>query len=562
MTEEARRTVDQEKEKPTAELPIFSRQGGLDRVAEDVLWDVVIIGGGATGAGIAVDAASRGLSTLILEAQDWSAGTSSRSTKLIHGGVRYLKNPRDWRLVSEALQERRTLIRNAPHLVHPASFILPCYRKWERECYALGLGLYAAMAGSASLGRPQSLDAAETAARLPGVKTDGLVGGVEFQDAQFDDARFNVALVLTAVQQGAVALSRMPVTAVERSGGLIQAVTARDVFSDREYRIRTRMVFNCAGVWADEVRRLVEPGIRRLLRCSRGTHVVLDRSFLPGEAGMLVPKTRDGRVLFCIPWHGMTLVGTTDVEQRSPDMNPQPDEEEIDFILETASDYLARPVTRGDVRAAFSGLRPLLVGSDGAVGPTANASREHAVICEFGNMITVAGGKWTTYRRMAEDALLEATRRHLVEPRLCVTKTLPVVEDGGFDPEAIEAAALAGPEGDAGVVAYARHCRDVLGAMTVEDVLFRRLRIGQLDAACVERLRPQVSAVMAEEAPEAAVSPAVAPAVQEDAVVEDSPAVQEIHPEEHEADPAVTTTPDEAPGDAPTHADGQDGSIR
>ena len=553
MTEEAPRTVDQEKEKPTSDLPVFSRQVDLDRVAGDVLWDVVIIGGGATGAGIAVDAASRGLSTLILEAQDWSAGTSSRSTKLIHGGVRYLKNPRDWGLVSEALQERRMLIRNAPHLVHPASFILPCYRKWERECYAFGLGLYAAMAGAASLGRPQSLNAEATAARLPGVKTDGLLGGVEFQDAQFDDARLNVALVLTAVRHGAAALSHMPVTAVERSGGLIQAVTARDALSGREYRIRTRMVFNCAGVWADEVRRLVEPGIRRLLRCSRGTHVVLDRSFLPGEAGMLIPRTRDGRVLFCIPWHGMTLVGTTDVEQRSPNMNPQPDEDEIDFILETASDYLTRPVTRGDVRAAFSGLRPLLIGSEGAAGSTANASREHAVICEFGNMITVAGGKWTTYRRMAEDALLEATRRHLVEPRLCVTKTLPVVGDGAFDPEAIEAAALAGPEGDAGVVAYARHCRDVLGAVTAEDVLFRRLRIGQLDAACTERLLPRISTVMEEKAPEAAI-----PATQEDVVVEGMPAVQALHPVGHEEEPALATES----GERVENADGLGGSCR
>lgn len=497
MTDEAPCKEDQET--PSKSLPPLSRKTFLERVGEDVLWDVVIIGGGATGAGIAVDAASRGLSTLLIDAQDWSAGTSSRSTKLIHGGVRYMKNPRDWRLVAEALQERRILIQNAPHLVHATPFVLPCFQKWERELYTIGLGVYAAMAGSATLGRTRSLNAAETAARLQGVKTGGLLGGVEFFDAQFDDARLNVALVRTAVQEGAIALNYMAVTALERSGGMIQSVTAKDTLTDNEYRIRARMVFNCAGVWADKIRRMVEPETRRLLRCSRGTHIVLDREFLPSEAGMLIPKTRDGRVLFCIPWHGMTLVGTTDIEEREPSFDPQPSEEEIAFLLETASGYLAKPVTRADVRAAFTGLRPLLGGAEGVSGSTAQASREHAVICEFGNMITVAGGKWTSYRRMAEDALLEATLRHLVEPRLCVTKTLPIAQDTTFDPEVIESAAVAGPAGDADVVAYALYCRDNEGAVTAEDVLYRRLRIGQMDARRAETLLPIVAAAMAGE---------------------------------------------------------------
>ena len=257
------------------------------------------------------------------------------------------------------------------------------------------------------------------------------------------------------------------------------------------------MIFNCTGVWTDSIRRMVDPDAPSIVRCSRGSHILLDRSFLPGDSGMLIPKTRDGRVLFCIPWHGMTIVGTTDVEQREPDWNPQATEDEISFLLETAAGYLAKPVSRADVKASFAGLRPLLRAPEG--GSTAKASREHAVIPEFGNMITVAGGKWTSYRLMAQDALLEATLMHLVPARLCVTKTLPIVNDETFDAEAIEKAAAEGPMADAEVVAYALYERDNEGARTAEDVLYRRLRLGQMNAERTEKLMPIVAAAMAGE---------------------------------------------------------------
>ena len=478
-------------------LKPLSRAEALARVKADPLWDVVVVGGGATGAGIAVDAASRGLSTLLLDAQDFSAGTSSRSTKLIHGGVRYMKNPRDWGLVTEALHERKVLINNAPHLVHPETFVLPCFKKWEREIYTVGLALYDMMAGKASLGRTKSLKADAAAARLPGVRTEGLMGGVEFFDGQFDDARLNIALIRTANQHGAACLNYMPVTAIERTGGWIQSLTAADKETGESYRIRTRMIFNCTGVWTDSIRRMVDPDAPSIVRCSRGSHILLDRSFLPGDSGMLIPKTRDGRVLFCIPWHGMTIVGTTDVEQREPDWNPQATEDEISFLLEAAAGYLAKPVSRADVKASFAGLRPLLRAPEG--GSTAKASREHAVIPEFGNMITVAGGKWTSYRLMAQDALLEATLMHLVPARLCVTKTLPIVNDETFDAEAIEKAAAEGPMADAEVVAYALYERDNEGARTAEDVLYRRLRLGQMNEGRTEKLMPIVAAAMAGE---------------------------------------------------------------
>ena len=244
----------------------LNRTEALASIMQDPVWDVVVVGGGATGAGVALDAASRGLKTLLLEAQDFSAGTSSRSTKLIHGGVRYLKNPRDWGLVHDALVERKRLIDNCPQLVHAEPFVLPCFKKWEREIYMAGLGFYGAMAGKDQIGRTRMLKPEEAEKVLPGVKTEGLLGGVEFFDAQFDDARLNIALIRTAATHGAVCLNYMPVVGLERIGGLIQSVTVEDKHTGESHRIRTKMVFNCAGVWADQIRRLADPQAAQLLR--------------------------------------------------------------------------------------------------------------------------------------------------------------------------------------------------------------------------------------------------------------------------------------------------------
>lgn len=282
----------------------LNRTEALASIMQDPVWDVVVVGGGATGAGVALDAASRGLKTLLLEAQDFSAGTSSRSTKLIHGGVRYLKNPRDWGLVHDALVERKRLIDNCPQLVHAEPFVLPCFKKWEREIYMAGLGFYGAMAGKDQIGRTRMLKPEEAEKVLPGVKTEGLLGGVEFFDAQFDDARLNIALIRTAATHGAVCLNYMPVVGLERIGGLIQSVTVEDKHTGESHRIRTKMVFNCAGVWADQIRRLADPQAAQLLRFSRGTHVVVDRSFLPGDAGMLIPK--HGMAACCLLFLGTT----------------------------------------------------------------------------------------------------------------------------------------------------------------------------------------------------------------------------------------------------------------
>ena len=475
------------------------REELLAKLREDSVWDVVVIGGGATGAGIAVDAASRGLKTVLLEAQDFSAGTSSRSTKLIHGGVRYMQNPRDWGLVREALKERRILIKNAPHLVHSKPFILPCYKKGEREFYTVGLGIYSAMTyGGYNIGRTSSLSREDTLMRLPGVKPEGLMGGVQFYDGQFDDARLDVALVRTAFEHGAVPLNYMPVTAIDRQGGVIRSVTATDKETGEAFTIRTKMVFNAAGAWVDPIRRMVDPEASTLVRVSRGSHILLDKSFMPGDTGMLIPKTRDGRVLFAIPWHGMLLVGTTDVEQKEADFNPQASEEEISFMIETASGYLEKPITRADVKASFAGLRPLFnPQATGSAGSTAKVSREHAVIPEFGNMITVTGGKWTAYRKMAEHAMLVATLRHLIPPRLCVTKELPIFKDPNWDHAALEIEAEASDAADDKVVQFALYARDHEMARSPEDVLFRRLRLGQMNEARTNALLPKIAAAFA-----------------------------------------------------------------
>ncbi len=468
----------------------------LAKLETEQTWDVIVIGGGATGLGIAVDAASRGLSTVLLDAQDFSAGTSSRSTKLIHGGVRYLAQG-NVSLVREALKERRILIENAPKLVSAKPFIVPCYGLVEREYMRIGLGMYDGLAGQYGIGRTEWLSKAETLKRLPGVKAEGLRGGVQFWDGQFDDARLVIALMRTAYEHGAVPLNYMRASGMTRGNDGITAVTATDVETGREYTLKGKAIFNACGVWVDEIRRLVDPSASRLVRTSRGSHILVDLSFMPANAGMLIAKTRDGRVLFAIPWHGQLLIGTTDVEQKDPSFNPEATEDEIDFMIETAAGYLAKPIQRSDVKATFSGLRPLFnPAATGTAGSTAKVSREHAVIPEFGNLITVTGGKWTTYRKMALDAINTAVGLGLLPQRECVTENLRLADDPTVDAAQVEAAALKNPA-TADIESFTRYARDFEGARTVEDVLHRRVRLGQLDAAVTAALTDRVKAAFA-----------------------------------------------------------------
>ena len=444
----------------------------LGRLRADTLWDAVIIGGGATGLGIAVDAAARGLKVALVEAQDFAAGTSSRSTKLVHGGVRYLAQG-NVKLVREALAERATLLAIAPHIVRPLEFVGPCDDLFERPFLRIGLGLYDLLAGTRSVGPTRWLSAAETCARLPGVRQLGLRGGVSYWDAQFDDARMAIALMQTAYALGAIPINYVRCVSLERGENAIESVTVEDTETGERLRLRARCVFNAAGVWLDGIRHMADAGLPAVVRPSQGAHVVVDRAAMPGSAALLIPKTPDGRVLFAVPWYGAVLLGTTDEPRDDAPLDPQASEQEVAFILQTARGYLADPLPPERVLATFAGLRPLYsIASDDA---TAKVSREHAVLRECGNLVSIVGGKWTTYRRMAADAM-EAAERCGLAMRSTDTAQLPLVRDRVLEDAADRADAIAAAADQ--LARFRVHCERYTQARSATDVMSRRLRLG------------------------------------------------------------------------------------
>ncbi len=478
-------------------------------------WDIVVIGGGATGAGVAVDAAARGYAVLLLEQSDFGKGTSSRSTKLIHGGVRYLGQG-NVALVLEALRERGRLRRNAPHLVHDRAFLVPGYAWWEKPYYGLGLTAYDLLAGSARFGPSRILSRRETLDRLPTLRPEGLRGGVVYHDGQFDDARLLIALVRTAADRGATVLNYARVTGLTRASGRVDGVIARDEESGREFRAAARVVVNATGAFCDQVRHLADPGAAPLVAPSQGTHLVFDRSFLPGDTALLVPRTPDGRVMFAIPWHGHTLVGTTDVGIPDAPLEPRPTEEEIDFILDTAGRYLAKRPTRADALSTFAGVRPLVKAA--GARSTAALSREHLLRTDAPGLLTITGGKWTTYRAMAEDCVNRAAALAGLPRRRCVTRDLHL---HGYAPDAKQYGPLAVYGSGAAAIQELQHSDPALAvplhpdlpytgaevvwaaraemARTAEDVLARRTRVLFLNAAAAEAMAPRVAELLARE---------------------------------------------------------------
>ncbi len=488
----------------------------LDRLrSRDDPWDILVVGGGATGLGIAVDAAARGYDVALLEKHDFAKGTSSRSTKLIHGGVRYLQQG-NVGLVMEALRERGILRQNAPHLVHDQPFIVPNYEWWESPFYGVGLRVYDMLAGKYGFGRSRSLSRAETVERIPNIETDGLRGGTVYYDGQFDDARLAVHLTITAAEQGAVIANYAPAVRLLRNGeGLVCGAVARDEETGEEIEIRARVVINATGPFSDEIRRMDDPEARAIIAPSQGVHVVLDRSFLAGDAAIMVPRTSDGRVMFAIPWHDRVLVGTTDTPIERVDAEPVARDEEIDFILETAGRYLEHEPTRADVRSVFAGVRPLVRAGKG--DSTAELSREHSIIITPSGLVTIAGGKWTTYRRMAKDTVNQASMLADLPKRECVTRELRIhghhehadrftpFAHYGSDAPALNELLDERPELSEkvhadlpilkGEVVWA--AREEM-ARTVDDVLARRTRCLLLDAAAAREAAPAVAAILAE----------------------------------------------------------------
>ncbi len=446
-------------------------------------FDVVVIGGGASGLGAAVDAVSRGYKTALVEAVDFAQATSSRSTKLIHGGVRYLAEG-DIHLVREALRERALLRKNAPHLVHDLGFICPAYRWYEAPYYLAGLTAYDLLAGSSTFGRSRYLSARDTRERLPALRARGLYGSIRYHDGQFDDARLAISIARTAIDLGAVVVNYARAAAFERKGARLCGVRVRDEETGREISLRARVVVNATGIFTDELRRLDDPAVLPLLSLSRGSHIVVPRDVFPGDDALLVPKTDDGRVLFIVPWLGHVVIGTTDIPEVKPSLDPVPREEEIEYLLRHASRYLERPIARSAITAAFCGLRPLI---DRAAASTARLSREHAVETSRAGLVTIAGGKWTTYRQMAQDTIDVALSVGGLTPAPCRTHDLPLHESLLPGTGTKLHPNLPYTEDD---VIYAVRNE---WARTVDDVLARRTRAAFLDesasAACAPRVR-------------------------------------------------------------------------
>jgi len=479
-------------------------------------WDMAVIGGGATGVGIAVDGASRGYSVCLLEQSDFGKGTSSRATKLVHGGVRYLQQG-NISLVMEALKERGILRQNAPHLVHDLAFVVPNYSWWEAPFYGIGMKVYDMLAGRYGFGKSRLLSREEVLERIPTLEQDGLRGGVLYYDGQFDDSRLLIDLAQTAEQQGAVLLNYARVVGLTHDAdGFVDGLVVRDLESGREHTLPVRCVINATGPFSDAVRRIDDPAAAPMIAPSQGVHIVLDRPFLPGDSAIMVPRTSDGRVMFAIPWHEHVLVGTTDTPIKDVSLEPVAMEEEIDFILETASQYLARPPTRDDILSVFAGIRPLVKAS--AASNTAALSREHTIHVARSGLLTIAGGKWTTYRKMAEDCVDHAATLAKLDERPCVTRGLNIhgyhrhaeqfgdLSYYGSDAEAIHELMEADP-------ALARRLHDALPvyaaqvvwaarremARTVDDVLARRTRALLLNAAAAIAMAPAAAKLMAAE---------------------------------------------------------------
>ncbi|MBP3289497.1 MAG: glycerol-3-phosphate dehydrogenase/oxidase [Alistipes sp.] len=496
----------------------MNREEQLSRLKDsEKVWDVVVIGGGATGLGCAVDAASRGYSVVLLEREDFAKCTSSRSTKLVHGGVRYLQKL-EVDLVREALHERGIMKRNAPHLVKDQSFVISNYSHWDNLLYFCGLLFYDILSFGFGYGRSRFISAEKVMRYIPTSQREGLKGGVVYHDGQFDDSRMAINLAQTAIEQGAVAVNYTSAEKIMHdNAGKICGVVARDVLGDTTYNLKARCVINAAGIFVDEVMRMDNATHTRSIVPSQGTHIVLDKKFLQSDYAIMVPKTSDGRVLFAVPWHDKVVVGTTDIEREESQSEPKPLDEEIDFILSTAGHYMNPAPTRADILSVFAGQRPLAAPKKSGKS-SKEVSRSHKIIVSENNLITITGGKWTSYRLMAEDTIDRAIAKGLIERRKCRTRSLkihgwrpaPNLQDHlyvyGSDQDAIRALmaeqpALAEPLS----AKYGYTTAEVVWAVreemaqTVEDVLARRVRLLFIDAREARQAARRVAEIIAAE---------------------------------------------------------------
>jgi glycerol-3-phosphate dehydrogenase len=495
---------------------LFQRAFQVTQVEATQYWDVIVIGGGATGLGVALDSISRGYKTLLLEQADFAKGTSSRSTKLVHGGVRYLAQG-DIGLVKEALHERGLLLKNAPHLVKNQSFIIPNYKWWDGIFYTIGLKVYDFLSGRLSLGASIHLNRKETLEQISSIKPDGLKGGVLYHDGQFDDSRLAINLAQTCIEHGATVLNYFGVKALLKKNDRIIGVVAQDKETGKSYELRAAAVINATGIFVDDILRMDRPEVKNMVRPSQGAHIVLDKSFLPGDSAIMIPKTEDGRVLFAVPWHNKVVVGTTDTPLNEHNLEPRILEEEVDFILRTAGRYLTKVPKRSDALAVFAGLRPLAATNDDS-GKTKEISRSHKILVSAAGLITIVGGKWTTFRKMGEDTIdrviatgrLADYRSNSANIAIHGSRQNPDFNDHmyvyGSDEPHVLALVNNAPE----LAKKLDNALDYLKAeviwgirnemaRTVEDILARRTRALFLDARAAIRMAPEVASLMAQE---------------------------------------------------------------
>lgn len=492
------------------------REDFLREIGADREWDFIVIGGGATGLGAALEAVSRGYRTLLLEAQDFAKATSSRSTKLVHGGVRYLQQG-NLKLVLEALRERGRMLRNAPHLAHRRAFVIPAYSLAALPFYGTGLTMYDLLAGRQGIGHSRLLSRKATLKALPTVRESKLKGGILYYDGQFDDARYAVALLRTFVDLGGTALNYAPVTGLLKRNGTITGIAAQDGESGTRFECRAKAVINACGIFSDAVRRMDDPQTKPVIAVSQGSHVVLPREFLSGDSALMIPRTSDGRVLFAIPWHNAVVVGTTDDPVPAAAYEPRALPEERSFLLNHIERFLGRRPRAEEIRSAWSGQRPLVRRDDAE--RTAAISRDHTILISNSKLITITGGKWTTYRKMAEDVIdrasrlcgLAATRSRTAELRLHGWSTEPAVGDQwqrvyGADLPELRNLASQSPElseplhpnlpfRKVEAIWAVRHEM----ARTIEDILARRTRALFLDARAALECAPIVAALIRQE---------------------------------------------------------------
>lgn len=495
----------------------MKRKELVNKLKKTTNWDVIIIGGGATGLGAALESVTRGYKTLLLEQYDYTIGTSSRSTKLVHGGVRYLAQG-DIRLVLEALKERGLLLKNAPHLVTNMSFLIPSYTWWYKPFYTIGLTIYDLLSGKYRIGRSVPYSKEKTLKKIPTLVEMKLRGGISYHDGQFDDARLGINLMQSVIENGGVALNYFKVENLLKENNKICGVLAKDIETGKSYKINGKVVLNATGVFVDDLIQKDNLKANKMVKPSQGVHLVIDKKFLQSDYALMIPKTKDGRVLFAVPWYDKVIIGTTDVPKEDAIIEPRATKEEIDFILETAGRYLKTKPTRADVKSIFAGLRPLAAPKKGVNGKTKEISRKHKIITSNSGLVSIIGGKWTTYREMGEDAIDKLVEVAMLKTKESITENFKIhgfkknvdFNDSlcfyGSDIDKIkelisEKSQLADWISKdlriikAQVIWAVRHEY----ARKVEDVLARRTRALFLDAKESIRIAPKVARLMAEE---------------------------------------------------------------